>query len=60
MFPAPLEVDRELYFSELELYINFTNNKFPAPREVDREIYSRRVQKESSPLCYVSGPSRGR
>ena len=38
-FPAPLEVDRELYqYRFLLLAIKYLN--FPAPREVDRELYN--------------------
>ena len=37
MFPAPLEVDRELYSDKK--YQDSELNKFPAPREVDRYIY---------------------
>ena len=36
-FPAPREVDRELY--NMKIFKNEDVYKFPAPREVDRELY---------------------
>ena len=37
-FPAPREVDRELYISFLKKHSKFAG--FPAPREVDRVLYT--------------------
>mgnify|MGYP001019577333 FL=1 len=42
MFPAPPEVDRELYKGEEKL--EQARTKFPAPREVDRYLYQK-IQK---------------
>lgn len=36
-FPAPLEVDRELYTVRIITKIT-EKERFPAPREVDREL----------------------
>ena len=36
-FPAPREVDRELYIRMKEAEAR--EKQFPAPREVDRELY---------------------
>ena len=36
-FPAPLEVDRELY--TVSLVGRLAREPFPAPLEVDRELY---------------------
>ena len=38
LFPAPLEVDRELYVIDDVTDVK-AMYKFPAPLEVDREIY---------------------
>ena len=38
MFPAPREVDRYLYRSQMKKVI--APVRFPAPREVDRYLYS--------------------
>ena len=35
-FPAPLEVDRELYFIFTNILPDYEEIEFPAPREVDR------------------------
>ena len=37
VFPAPLEVDRELY--PMSSFIQEIKIEFPAPREVDRDLY---------------------
>ena len=37
-FPAPLEVDRELYKLDVK-HDRYTSNWFPAPLEVDRYLY---------------------
>ena len=37
-FPAPLEVDRELYFTAEERAI-LSQRGFPAPSEVDGDLY---------------------
>ena len=56
MFPAPLEVDWQL-FDEI-LAKNAVNAVFPAPREVDRYLYWEwKNEREDS---IVSVPSRGR
>ena len=36
-FPAPREVDRELYV--ISRIFKYATSLFPAPREVDRELY---------------------
>ena len=36
LFPAPLEVDRELYFIFTNILPDYEEIEFPAPREVDR------------------------
>ena len=46
-FPAPLEVDRELYTTTKTA--KFAGIQFPAPREVDRELYNaHKKERESS------------
>ena len=57
MFPAPLEVDRELYLSLLE-NIHFWYTEFPAPLEADRGLYSILVHFLYWKIL-VSGPLRG-
>ena len=59
MFPAPLEVDRELYKLDVK-HDRYTGNWFPAPREVDRELYQVMILNSITLLNSVSGPSRGR
>ena len=39
MFPAPLEVDRELYEGWGVVITKDGEELFPAPREVDRYLY---------------------
>ena len=56
-FPAPLEVDRELY-----IYLSSNaayDLEFPTPPEVDRELY-KKIFIITAILIAVSGPSRGR
>ena len=40
MFPAPFEVDRQLY-GNMKLEYGSKSQAFPAPREVDRQLYVR-------------------
>ena len=56
-FPAPLKVDREIYWSRAEGLL--PESRFPAPLEVDMELYLTNVR-EWYILKLVSGPSRGR
>ena len=59
MFPAPREVDRYLYRSQMKKVI--APVRFPAPREVDRELYKRNsFWRCDNKIAVVSGPSRGR
>ena len=56
-FPAPREVDRELY-----IYLSSNaayDLEFPTPPEVDRELY-KKIFIITAILIAVSGPSRGR
>ncbi len=57
LFPAPREVDRDLY--GLINKVRVTAEEFPAPPEVDRDLYTLRIILTLE-LLKVSGPSRGR
>ena len=39
LFPAPSEVDREIYKGSWSVEKEVIPSEYPAPREVDREIY---------------------
>ena len=50
-FPAPREVDRELYNLDNSLWY-FLKRLFPAPLEVDRELYACETQCDDTTFSF--------
>ena len=58
-FPAPPEVDRQLYGEVENTFVNIVNGQFPPPREVDRWIYSGAYRNERQ-VCFSAPPDVNR